>query len=67
MITVGTYTLGHKKYWTSVYASMELKIGTKKISFLKSLDVNRIYKGKYQQQKESKAKKIQSNNDKRKE
>ena len=43
---------------------MDLKIGTETISFLKSLDHNRIYKGKYQKQKEVKAKRSQSNNDK---
>ena len=67
MIAVGTNNLGHEKYWTSVHASMDLKIGTEKISFLKSLDHNRIYKGKYQKQKEVKAKRSQSNNDKIKE
>ena len=46
---------------------MELKIGTETISYLKSLDLNLIYKGKYQQQKEVKAKRIQSNYDKIKE
>ena len=45
MIVVGTNNLGHENYWTCVYASMELKIGTKTSSFLKSLDMNRIYKG----------------------
>ena len=54
-------------YLTSVYSSMDLKIGTETISFLKSLDHNRVYKGKYQKQKEVKAKRSQSNNDKIKE
>ena len=51
MIAVGTNNLGHEKHWISVYASMKLKIGTETISFLKSLDRNRIYKGKHQKQK----------------
>ena len=67
MIAVDTNNLSHEKYWISVYTSMELKIGTEKISFLKSLDLNRTYKGKYQQQKEVKAKRSQSNNYKIKE
>ena len=48
MIAVGTNNLGHENYLTSVYASMKLKIGTEKISFLESLDHNSIYKDKYQ-------------------
>ena len=67
MIAIGNNNLGHEKYWTSVYASMDLKIGTKTISFLKSFDHNRIYKGKYQKQKEVKTKRSQSNNNKIKE
>ena len=67
MIAVGTNNLGHEKYWTSVYSSMDLKIGTETISFLKSLDHNRVYKGKYQKQKEVKVRRSQSNNDKIKE
>ena len=67
MIAVGTNNLGHEKYWTSVYSSMDLKIETETISFLKSLDHNRVYKGKYQKQKEVKVKRNQSNNDKIKE
>ena len=67
MITLGTNNLGHERYCTSIYASMDLKIGTETISFLKSLDHNRIYKGKYQKQKKVKATRSQSNNDKIKE
>ena len=67
LIVVGTNNIGHENYWTCVYASMELKIGTKTSFFLKSLDMNHIYKGKYQQQKGVKAKRSQSNNDKIKE
>ena len=48
MIAVGTNNLGHENYLTSVYASMELKIGTENISFFESLDHNSIYKDKYQ-------------------
>ena len=43
MITAGTNNLGHEKYWSYIYASMDLKIGTETISFLKSFDQNRIY------------------------
>ena len=34
MIAVGTNNLGREKYWTSLYDSMELKIGAETIFFL---------------------------------
>ena len=63
MINVDTNKICHEKYWRTVYTSMNLKISTETISFLKSLDQNRTYKENYRGQDEVK-KRIQSGNNK---
>ena len=58
MIAVGTNNLGHEKYWTSVYASMDLKLEPKQSLFSSHLIIIASTKGSIKNKRKLKRKEV---------